>query len=120
MSLINEVLGEVLGSYKASFYISYFIFVMLGIIVSLRVNALSRDKTSNNTPYKFSWTFLFQDNLQRWLGSLAFVFLTIRLGVELWNVVPEYYTAVLMGLAFDQALIGVKKLQDKSRKMFKP
>lgn len=119
MEILNEVLSELLGSYKASLYITYFIFVMLGIIVSLRVASLGRDKMSNNTPYKFSFGFLIQDNILRVLGSLAFVFLSIRLGVELFNVVPEYYSATLMGLGFDQSLLLAKKWQDLAREKLK-
>lgn len=117
--MINEVIAELLGSYKASFYITYFIFVMLGIIVSLRIGALNRDKTSSNTPYKFSLWFLIQDNFLRVLGSFAFVFLSIRLGVELFGVVPEYYSAVIMGLSFDQVLVQAKKWQDLAREKLK-
>lgn len=119
MNTINEVIAELLGSYKASFYITYFIFVMLGIIVSLRIASLNRDKNSNSTPYKFNFWFLIQDNFLRVLGSLAFVFLSIRLGVELFNKVPEYWSAVLMGLGFDQALLLAKKWQDLAREKLK-
>jgi hypothetical protein len=119
MNIFNEVLVELLGSYKLSFYIAYFIFVGLGIVVSLRISALKRDRASNNTPYSFSIKFLIQDNLLRILGSFAFVFLSIRLGVELFNTVPEYYTAVIMGLGFDQVLLRVKKLQDSAREKLK-
>lgn len=119
MNIINEVIAELLGTYRASFYITYFIFVLLGVIVSLRLGALNRDKSSRNTPYTFSFRFLIQDNLLRILGSFAFVFLTIRLGVEIFNIVPEYYTAVLMGLGFDQFLLKVKKIQDSAREKLK-
>jgi hypothetical protein len=119
MNTVNEIITELLGSYKASFYITYFIFVMLGIIVSLRIASLGRDKQSSKTPYNFSFWFLIQDNFLRILGSLAFVFLSIRLGVELFNTVPQYYTAVLMGLGFDQTLLFVKKWQDLAREKLK-
>jgi hypothetical protein len=119
MNTINEVIAELLGSYKASFYITYFIFVMLGIIVSLRISSLKRDKQSSSTPYKFSFGFLIQDNIVRVLGSIAFVFLSIRCSVELFYTVPEYYTAVLMGLGFDQALMLAKKWQDLAREKLK-
>lgn len=117
MNTINEVIAELLGSYKASFYITYFIFVMFGILISLRIHAYSRDKSSTSTPFVFSWSFLLQDNLLRWMGSLAFVFVAIRLGSELWNVVPTYASAIAMGLGFDQALGLLEKIQFKARNL---
>jgi len=117
MNTINEVIAELLGSYKASFYITYFIFVMLGIVVSLRLQSLQRDKQSSATPFKFSWRFLLQDNIKQWLGSLAFVFLSIRVGADTWGIVPTYASAVIMGLCFDYSLNLVGKwIEAKARK----
>lgn len=115
METINEVIAELLGSYRASFYITYFIFVMIGIIISLRLHATSRDKDSKATPFKFSWKFLFQDNLIRMISSICFVFVAIRLGSDLWQVVPTYSSAIAMGLGFDQAIGLLEKIQFKAR-----
>lgn len=121
--IFNEVVSNLMGKYPASFYITYFIFVMLGIIVSLRIQALNRDKLSDSTPIKFSWRFLLQDNLKQWIGSLVFVFLSIRIGADAWGVVPTYVSAVIMGLSFDYSLsfIGkwIEKIQSKIRENIK-
>jgi hypothetical protein len=112
---LNEVIAELLGSYKASFYITYFIFVFFGVMISLRIHASSRDKYSDNTPSKFSWKFLVQDKLTRLIGSLAAVFVVIRIGQDLFNVIPTYATAIAMGLGFDQVFGLFEKLQFKAR-----
>jgi hypothetical protein len=48
----------------------------------LRLHAFQRDKSSKNTPFKFSWKFLVQDNLIRIITSIATV-LENTLGVQL-------------------------------------
>lgn len=115
METINEVLLELLGNYKLSFYIANFIFVLLGVLISVRLHAFSRDKSSKNTPYKFSWKFLVQDNLIRIITSMATVFVVIRLGSDLLGLTPTYPLAVIMGLSFDQILIQLQKIELKAR-----
>ena len=115
MNTVNEVITELLGSYKASFYITYLLFLVIGILASLKFSSLSRDKSSPSTPFKFSWKFLVQDNLIRFLGSIAIVFLSIRLGEDLFGYIPTYTGATLMGLGFDQTLGLLQKVQLKAR-----
>lgn len=115
MNTINEVIAELLGSYKASFYITYFIFVLFGVLISLRIHAYSRDKSSPTTPFVFSWKFLLQDNLIRVISSMAVVFVAIRLGADLFDVIPTYGSAIAMGLGFDQVLGLFEKIQFKAR-----
>ena len=115
MNTINQVITELLGSFTAAFYISYFIFVLIGVLISLRVHALGRNKKSTKTPYKFSIKFLLQDNLMRIISSMAVVFVAIRLGSELFGITPTYVGAVAMGLGFDQVLIQLQKIEFKAR-----
>jgi len=119
MDTATEVVANLMGNFPLSFYITYFIYVMFGILVSLRLQALKRDKNSVCTPYKFSWSFLMMDNLKQWIGSLVFVFLTIRLGAEMFNKVPTWPSAVIMGLGFDYtlSLLGkwLERVQNKAR-----
>lgn len=115
MNLINEVIAELLGSYKASFYITYFIFVFLGVIISLKIHARTRDKYSKSTPFAFSWKFLIQDNLLRLISSMTVVFVVIRLGQDFFDVIPTYTSATAMGLGFDQVIGLFEKIQFKAR-----
>ena len=116
MNIINQVTADLLGSYSAAFYITYSIFVLFGILISLRLQAFGRDKSSPNTPYRFSFSFLVQDNLLRIVSSLAIVFVAIRFGSELFKVEPTYLGALLMGISFDQILIQLQKLELRARK----
>ncbi|AXQ66547.1 MAG: hypothetical protein [Caudoviricetes sp.] len=115
MNIISEVITELFGNYKVSFYITYTIIVGLGTLLSARVYAKTRDKNSTTTPTSFSWKFLLQDNLIRFLGSMAFVFASIRFGEDIFNVVPTYAGAFMMGFSFDQALVVLEKFQFKAR-----
>lgn len=114
----QEIASGLLGDYKLSFYITYFLFVIIGVIVSLYLGSLKRDKFSESTPEKFNFKFLIQDNLLRVFGSISLIFLLIRLGVEI-NLVPEYYTAALMGFSFDTVIAKAEKLQDLAREKLK-
>lgn len=115
METINEVLSELLGSYKLSYYITFGIFVLIGVIISVRLQAHSRDKESQNTPLKFSVKFMIQDNILRIISSLAIVFVAVRLGEEVFSKVPTYGAALIMGLTFDQILIQIEKIQKRAR-----
>lgn len=115
---LKEIQEGLLGDYKLSFYVLYLFFVLIGLIISLWLNSLKRDKNSDSTPFKFSWSFLFHDNLLRIFGSLSIIYLIIRIGAEI-NWVPEYYTAALMGLSFDTVIAKAEKLQDLAREKLK-
>lgn len=115
MNTLQEIAAGVFGDYKLSFYITYFIFVLIGVIISLRIGAMSRDKNSPHTPFTFSWKFLFQDNLLRMVSSMAVVFVAIRLGQDLLGITPTYAGAVILGISFDQILIQLQKLEFKAR-----
>lgn len=116
MSTIDEVLVNLLGDYNLAFYISSFIFVGLGLLVSLRISAMSRNPLSPSTPYTFQWGFLIRDNALRIIGSFAFVFAIVRFGSDLTGQVPTHLGSFLLGLGFDKALEGVEKWSANRRK----
>jgi hypothetical protein len=51
----------------------------------LRLHAFQRDKNSKNTPFKFSWKFLVQDNLIRIITSIATVLENTLGGTVAWS-----------------------------------
>lgn len=116
MNFLQQLITELLGTYSAAFYVTYFIFVLIGVFISLRINLAKRDKKSVYTPFAFSWSFFLQDNIFRIITSMAMVFVTIRLGTEMMNVIPTYPGAVILGLGMDQALIRLEKFTLTTRR----
>lgn len=112
----DEFLGHFLGDLSLATYAAALAMAFLGNIISIRLHAEKRDKLATDTPYKFSWGFLLQDNLLRLISGLIMGFVIFRffpfaLGedlIMLW--------AAALGLASDNLVYFFEKLQSKARK----
>lgn len=119
MSFIDEYLIEILGDKSLATWLASFTFVLIGSIVSLRVIAFTRDKTSDTTPYKFNLWFMFRDNAPRLIGSIFVAFSFIRFGEQLTGKVFNDFMCFVLGLAFDVALYFLAEWSKKARDKFK-
>lgn len=117
--LVDSFSVEVLGNKSIAVWLASFTFVLIGVIVSLRLSSLKRNKDSPNTPIKFSLLFLIRDNILRGLGSLFVAFSVIRFSEELLQIQFTYFFCFTLGACFDQALIFVHKWQKAARDNFK-
>lgn len=109
---IQLLLGD---NIDISTYAAAFVFALIGAIVSLRFKASKRDKLSSNTPYKFSWRFLIQDNLLQLITGLLLTFLCFRFTDELLGKELTMWLAVLIGFSFNEIAGLFEKLQVKAR-----
>lgn len=107
---------NILGSLSLADYAAGMIFAMLGAIISLRLQANTRNRLSENTPFKFSWRFLFLDNLQRLIFGFIVVFITFRFAPQILKTDFSMFIAFLVGFAFDKVLELIKKAENLARK----
>ena len=105
-----------LGGQDLPTYAAYFIFALIGAICSLYVKSLKRDPSSPNTPQRFSWKFLLQDNLMRLVAGFLFSFISFRFSNEFLGSEATMWGALLIGASTDRLAGLFEGLQDKARK----
>lgn len=113
---MENFIDNLLGPLSIADYAAGMIFAMLGAIISLRLQANTRDKLSDNTPFKFSWAFLFHDNLQRLIFGFIITFVTFRFAPQILKTDFSMFIAFLVGFAFDKVLELIKKAENLARK----
>ena len=105
-----------LGGQDLPTYAAYFIFALIGALCSLYVKSLKRDPSSPNTPQRFSWKFLLQDNLMRLVAGFLFSFISFRFSNEFLGSEATMWGALLIGASTDRLAGLFEGLQDKARK----
>lgn len=113
---MDKFLEQVLGTTDLGTYLAAYIFAGIGVLISLRIKANSRDKLSDNTPYNFSWRFLIQDNLLQITSNIGLLFLAFRFTNEFYGQELSMKLAVFMGAGIDSLIELFKILQNKARK----
>lgn len=112
---MEEFTQNMLGDLSIAGYASGMLMALVGAILMLRINAQNRDKLSENTPYKFSWSFLVQDNLQRLITGFFLTYVTFRFAPQILQNDFSMFTAFLTGAFSDQVAKMISKLEFKAR-----
>lgn len=73
-----EKYSYLLGFVEARLFLTMLLFAIVGIGLSLLMDAQSRDQNSTNTPVKFSFKFLLKDNWKTILTTAIAVLITLR------------------------------------------
>jgi cytochrome c biogenesis protein CcdA len=73
-----EEYSYILGFLSAKQFLSMCLFATIGIIISLLIDAQTRDQSSTRTPVRFSWWFLLKDNWKSILLTALIVLMTLR------------------------------------------
>jgi len=105
---MKEFQQLILGNVSAAYYLAAFVFAFLGILASLLVHSKKRDIDSPRTPDKFSWLFLFFDNIKRIIAGLIVMFILFRFFNEISGKQLNMWWAVLIGVLL--ASYGVDKV----------
>jgi hypothetical protein len=115
-NFIQEFIQNLLGSLSPAKYAAGFVFALISAIISLRLHAKNRDKSSFNTPVKFSWRFMIQDNAQRLFTGFLITFSAFRFAPQILNQEYSMFLAFVVGLINDQVAWLISKIQLKARK----
>lgn len=83
-------------------------FAIIGVFVSLLIQTTKRDVTSTNTPFGFSWSFLFSDNVKRLVLSILLIYLALRFTPDIIGMQVNNFVAFSIGLSFDKLAQFVK------------
>lgn len=111
---MKEFESIILGNASVAEFCAALLFALLtaGAMALFRVK--KRDVSSDRTPEEFSWRFFWSDNFKQIIGTLIFIFLTIRVA-QYW-VKPTWmvYGAIIIGLISDQLAMLFLKVKDKA------
>lgn len=113
---MDKFLELLLGDTDLPTYAAYFVFATIGAILSLYVKSLKRDPNSENTPEKFSWLFLIQDNVMRLFAGFLLAFLAFRFGTEFVGSTVTVFSAIFIGASTDRLAGLFENLQNNARK----
>lgn len=75
---IHAAIAFILGNRPDGYYLASFFFAVIAVMISMYVHSRKRDKSSPNTPSRFSWFFLIWDNIKRGFVGLLVTFLLLR------------------------------------------
>lgn len=112
---MEKFITQLLGTTDLPTYAAAFVLAMVGAIIHLRIKALKRDRLSSNTPPKFSFWFMLQDNLQQLFTGVLITFAALRFSNELLGQSLTMYLAFLIGLLNNSIAGLIEKLQLKAR-----
>ena len=111
MDSINEAIGIIAGGKALSYYLAGFFFAFLGIMISLYQSSRTRDKSSPNTPLRFSWTFLIWDNIKRAVITLIVMFILFRV-LDLSFVPLMIGVGIGVSVALDRIIVSLMGWSD--------
>lgn len=102
------MLQKFMGSVDLQTFITSFSYALIGVILSLLLQTTTRDVRSENTPFVFSWKFLFKDNIKRIVAGILVIFVTIRFYPDLFGKQITDFLALGIGLGIDKAAEIIK------------
>lgn len=113
---MDKYLELMLGTTDVPTYLAALTFALIGAILSLRRKANKRDELSNNTPIKFSWRFLLQDNFQQFFTGLLITFLAFRFSNEFYGQDVTMMFALGIGFGGNE-LAGLSEMFEKKARV---
>lgn len=117
--MLNEYFIGLLGNRTIVGWLLAFTFILVGVIISLCIQSMQRDKLSKSTPYKWNFWFLLRDNFTRFIGSVFIAFALVRFGEEITGKYLSDIGCFTLGLCFDMAFVFIEKWQAKAREVIK-
>ena len=108
-----NLLESLLGTTDVSSFAAAYLFGLIGAFLSLRFQAVKRDKKSEATPEHFSTWFLLSDNALRILTSMLLVFIGIRFAKELLGMDGTVYSSLVIGFGIDKISQALKDLSKR-------
>ncbi len=111
-----EFKHNLLGDLTLASWAAGMVLALFGALLGLRLAANKRDVMSSNTPVKFNWLFLLQDNAQRLFTGFLVTVAAFRFAPEILHQDFSMFLAFLVGLLSDQVASLITKLELGARK----
>jgi hypothetical protein len=106
---MDEFFNIIFGEYSAPELFGFLWFFLIAYIIYGLTEVSGRDKSSPNTPNKFSLKFWFKDNWRRYLVTILCSYMFFKFYMELSGHPFGNFDAVTLGLLGDGAAATIKK-----------
>jgi hypothetical protein len=113
---MNKFLNLVLGTNDIPTYMAALFFALLGVAIILLLKSNKRNKTSQNTPFLFSFKFLILDNLKEIILGFLLIIIALRFSVEYAGIELTMWYALGVGLSIQKLAGYISKLELSARK----
>lgn len=113
-----KFLDYITGGMSVDQFCAAFVFTLIGVALSLFLDASKRNPVSVNSPIEWSWQYFWNDNLKRILRvvftSILVIFVSLRFTKELFGREISMFFAFVIGLSLDQVQVFIRKAKYKS------
>lgn len=94
--------SQLIGSLTFDQFFAAFLFAVIGLALSLLIQANNRDIKAPSTPVQFSYKFLIADNWRRILLSFLLIVVTIRFFKEITGKDLSMFLSLGIGFGLDK------------------
>jgi hypothetical protein len=106
---LKTFLEQLSGTTDLSAYLAWFLLAFIGAFTAIVIRAKSKYKYSIDTPHRWSWSFLLQDNLINLTIGYFITLIFFRFTNQVVRVEPNVWLATLVGVISNElALLFVK------------
>lgn len=99
----------ILGDIDPALFVACLFFAFLGVMIVLLAGTKLRDPNSGASPSKFSWKYLWNDNLKRIILNIVCVVITLRFMPEITGWDLSVFKGLCIGLAWDGIFLLIKQ-----------
>jgi hypothetical protein len=101
------------GSLTLPHFLAGMSFVGMGLLITLLLDVVSRDRHSRRTPPQWSWRFFWRDNLLRFFLNLLTAMALIRFWRDMQGEEIGMFHCFCIGIAFDSLYILLKNVRKR-------
>jgi hypothetical protein len=113
---LKTILEQLLGTTAVFAYLAWFLLAFIGAFTAIVIRAKSKYKYSDDTPYRWSWSFLLQDNLINLTIGYLITFIFFRFTNQVLRVEPSLWLAALVGVISNELSLLLAKFSLTARK----
>lgn len=108
-------LNEFFGVVDYHIYYAWFLWALIGAVGVILVRAFLKYEKSPETPNKWSWKFLFIDNIPNLLIGFFVTFISLRFCEDLLHMEPSSFTAFMIGVTNNEVTLKLLKFSGGAR-----
>ena len=113
---MQKFLEQLLGTTDLPTYAAWFVLAFIGAFTAILIRAKVNYKSSDETPNRWSWKFLIQDNLINLLVGFFITFIFLRFSNETLKMEPTAFGALIIGATNNELALLFMKFSFKARK----
>jgi len=116
----KQLADYILGNGRPMELLGAWIIALLGVFVSLLIDANTRDFFKIGSPVRFSWPYFIADNAFRFFKSAVILLVAVRFSDNLFGATISPWLAFFIGLAIDRIVEYFRELRKKGPNTITP